>query len=132
VREGREGARLEPEGFLKPDGIAGESGDPAHAGEIDVESFAFGAKNAPVAGGGGGAGKPAFSALTFSKLYDAGSPKLFQSLVTGEHVASATFSLRRPVHDRVGREGRQGRLAASAAGWSLLPPQRGEVITARI
>ena len=84
------------DGFLKLDGIAGESGDPAHAGEIDVASLAFGAKNAPGAGGGGGGAKPTFSAITFSKLYDAASPKLFESLVTGQHIASATFSLRRP------------------------------------
>ena len=85
------------DGFLKIDGIAGESADPAHAGEIDVKAFGFGGKNTPSgAGGGGGAGKVAFSDVTFSKLYDASSPKLFQRLATGQHIPSMTFSFRRP------------------------------------
>ncbi|MDA0164598.1 type VI secretion system tube protein Hcp [Solirubrobacter ginsenosidimutans] len=86
------------DGFLKIDGIAGESADPAHAGEIDVKAFGFGGKNSAGGGasGGGGAGKVAFSDVTFSKLYDASSPKLFQRLATGQHIPSVTFSFRRP------------------------------------
>jgi type VI secretion system secreted protein Hcp len=86
------------DGFLKIDGIAGESADPAHAGEIDVKAFGFGGKNSAGggAGGGGGAGKVAFSDVTFSKLYDASSPKLLQRLATGQHIPSVTFSFRRP------------------------------------
>ncbi|HEY6888320.1 MAG TPA: type VI secretion system tube protein Hcp, partial [Solirubrobacter sp.] len=85
------------DGFLKFDGVAGESTDPAHPQEIDVKAFSFGGKNTPgAAGGGGGAGKVALDDVKFSKLYDASSPKLLQLLATGQHVASATFSFRRP------------------------------------
>jgi type VI secretion system secreted protein Hcp len=63
-------------------------------GQIDVKAFGFGGKNAPgTAGGGGGAGKVAFHDLTFAKLYDATSPKLFQRLATGEHIKQVTFTL---------------------------------------
>jgi type VI secretion system secreted protein Hcp len=86
------------DGFLKFDGVAGESADPAHAGEIDVKAFSFGGKNTVggAGGGGAGAGKVALSDVKFSKLYDASSPKLLQLLATGAHVPAVTFSFRRP------------------------------------
>ncbi|WP_028062636.1 type VI secretion system tube protein Hcp [Solirubrobacter soli] len=63
-------------------------------GDISVKAFGFGGKNTPgSAGGGGGAGKVAFHDLTFAKLYDATSPKLFQRLATGEHIKQVTFNL---------------------------------------
>jgi type VI protein secretion system component Hcp len=58
-------------------------------GQIDVKAFGFGGKNAPAPGGGG---KVAFHDVTFAKLYDATSPKLFQRLATGEHIKQVTFS----------------------------------------
>lgn len=63
-------------------------------GQVDVKAFGFGGKNTPgTAGGGGGAGKVAFHDVTFAKLYDATSPKLFQRLATGEHIKQVTFSV---------------------------------------
>jgi type VI secretion system secreted protein Hcp len=83
--------------FLDLDGIAGESTDAQHLNDIDVKSFSFGVKNDTSAGsgGGGGAGKPTFSSVTFSKVYDKSSPQLFQLTATGQHVKSAVFSFRR-------------------------------------
>ncbi len=82
------------EGFVKIDGIPGESVDREHGGEIDVKAFAFGGKNAPAAGS-----KVAFSGVRFAKLYDASSPRLFQRLATGQHIPAVTFSFRRPSGD---------------------------------
>jgi type VI secretion system secreted protein Hcp len=84
--------------FAKIDGIAGESTDPQHAGEVDVLAFGTKVTNAGAgsAGGGGGGSKPQFDAITFSKLYDAASPKLFQRVATAQHIPSVTFTFRRP------------------------------------
>jgi type VI secretion system secreted protein Hcp len=78
--------------FLKLDGIPGESTDPSHPGEIDVKSFAFGAKNSSVLGG---PGKVTFSSISFTKAYDKSSPLLLQRVATGQRIAQATFSFRR-------------------------------------
>ena len=78
--------------FLKLDGVAGESTDPAHPGEIDVKSFAFGAQNSSVLGG---PGKVTFSSISFTKSYDKSSPLLLQRVATGQRIPQATFSFRR-------------------------------------
>jgi type VI secretion system secreted protein Hcp len=79
--------------FLKLDGIPGESADAFHPGEIDVKSFAVGAKNSATAGG---AGKVTFSAVSFTKVYDKSSPILLQRAANGLHIPQATFTFRRP------------------------------------
>jgi type VI secretion system secreted protein Hcp len=85
------------EAFVKIDGIAGESDDPQHFGEVDVKSFAIDAKNTPsTSGGGGGAGKVAFGNARFAKLYDASSPKLLLRTATGQHIPTVTFTFRKP------------------------------------
>ncbi|MDA0159549.1 type VI secretion system tube protein Hcp [Solirubrobacter ginsenosidimutans] len=78
--------------FLKLDGIPGESADPSHPGEIDVKSFAFGAKNSSTEGG---PGKVTFSSISFTKAYDKSSPLLLQHVATGQRIPQATFSFRR-------------------------------------
>jgi type VI protein secretion system component Hcp len=70
---------------------------------VDVKAFGFGGKNSGASGSGGGGGaEVAFSDVTFAKLYDSASPKLFQRLATGEHIKQVTFSFGAP-----GREGRR-------------------------
>jgi type VI secretion system secreted protein Hcp len=73
--------------FLKLDGIAGDSTDDDHKGEIDVEAFTFNAKRAT--------GKVKFSPLRVLKVYDASSPKLMQAAATGRHIHSGTLTFRR-------------------------------------
>jgi type VI secretion system secreted protein Hcp len=53
--------------FLKLDGIPGESRDSKHKGEIEIESFSWGASNSGSAahGSGGGAGKVAMQDFSF-------------------------------------------------------------------
>jgi type VI secretion system secreted protein Hcp len=82
--------------FLKIDGVQGESTDARHPGEIDIETFHIKATNtAGTAGGGGGAGKVAFSQAEFTKSYDASSPQLLQKVANGAHIESVQFSFRR-------------------------------------
>jgi type VI secretion system secreted protein Hcp len=83
--------------FLKLDGIAGESTDDKHKGEIDVEAFAFSAQRAAAGSGsgGGGAGKVKFAPFRLIKVYDASSPKLLQAAASGHHIKSATLTFRR-------------------------------------
>ncbi len=79
--------------FLKLDGIKGESTDKHHPGEIEIDSFSFGAHNtgAQASGGGGGAGKT-IESFTITKTLDKSSPLLFQAAATGKHIAKAELS----------------------------------------
>ncbi|MEO9363226.1 MAG: type VI secretion system tube protein Hcp [Nitrososphaera sp.] len=80
--------------FLKIDGIEGESTDDKHKGEINIESFSWGASNAgsASAGGGGGAGKVSFQDISFTKVIDKSSPKLVLATATGEHIKQVTLT----------------------------------------
>lgn len=84
-------------GFLKLDGIDGESVDARHRGEIEIRSSSFGAANAVVVGGGGGSsvGKVRLQELHVVKAIDKASPRLFVSCVSGRHLKSATLTWRR-------------------------------------
>jgi type VI secretion system secreted protein Hcp len=85
------------DGFLKLDGIKGESADAKHKGEIDIISFSFGASQAGIqaTGGGGGAGKVQIYDMHFYKKVDASSPLLFLNCATGTHIKEATFIVRK-------------------------------------
>jgi type VI secretion system secreted protein Hcp len=81
--------------FLKIDGIAGESTDAAHKGEIDVESWSWGVSRSAgpgSGGGGGGSGKAAFDDLHFVSRISAASPPLLLACATGTHIKEATLS----------------------------------------
>jgi type VI secretion system secreted protein Hcp len=81
--------------FLKLDGIAGESRDRQHKGEIDVQSFSFGTNSGQGAAGGGGAGKATIGTFTVIKPVDRASPLLFRDQQTAQHLKFATLSLAR-------------------------------------
>ena len=82
--------------FLKIDGIAGESTDAAHKGEIDVESWSWGVSRSSGpsggSGGGGGSGKATFDDFHFVSRISAASPALLSACATGTHVKQATLS----------------------------------------
>lgn len=81
--------------FLKIDGIAGDSLDAKHKGEIEVESFSWGVSNSAspgVGSGGGGAGKAEFEDLNVVTPFSRASPRLFQACATGEHLRSAVLT----------------------------------------
>jgi type VI secretion system secreted protein Hcp len=83
--------------FLKLDGIAGESTDSKHKGEIEVLSFSWGAANLSTAstGGGGGSGKVSLQDIHVSKSFDKSSPLLLQNCATGSHIKSGLITCRK-------------------------------------
>lgn len=83
--------------FLKLDNIAGESQDSKHKGEIQLESWSWGATNAGTfgAGGGGGAGKVSMQDFHFTMPINSASPKLMLACSTGEHIKTATLTARK-------------------------------------
>jgi type VI secretion system secreted protein Hcp len=83
--------------YLKVEGIPGESTDDKHGGEIDVESWSWGATQAGKAsfGGGGGAGKVSMQDFNFVMRVNKASPKLMLACATGEHIKSAILTCRK-------------------------------------
>jgi type VI secretion system secreted protein Hcp len=83
--------------FLKLDGISGDSTDPNHKDEIEIESFSWGVSNSSRvgAGAGGGAGKVAFQDFHFTAPSSSATPKLLQACAAGQHIRSATLTVRK-------------------------------------
>ena len=83
--------------FLKIEGIAGDSTDAKHKGEIEVQSFSWGVTQPapPAAGGGGAAGKAAFEDLHVVTPFGSAGPRLLEACATGAHVRSAVLTGRR-------------------------------------
>jgi type VI secretion system secreted protein Hcp len=83
--------------FLKLDGIEGESQDSKHKGEIEIQSFSFGANNAGsfAAGSGGGAGKVHMQDFHFTVPTNKASPKLFLACANGQHIKKAVLTCRK-------------------------------------
>jgi len=81
--------------FLKLDGIEGESTDHKHKGEIQLESFSWGAQNAGNIGGGtgGGEGKVSFQDFSFTAKVGTQSPHLFGALFNGKHIKEGTLTV---------------------------------------
>ena len=85
------------DGFLKLDGIKGESQDAKHKDEIDILKFRFGAvqTGTQATGGGGGAGKAAMHDIHIVKKLDASSPYLFVNCACGAHIKEANLVVRK-------------------------------------
>ncbi len=83
--------------FLKIDGMEGESSDAKHKGEIEIESFSWGATQTGTAshGGGLGAGKVAMQDFHFLMRINKASPKLMLACATGEHIKKAVLTCRK-------------------------------------
>ena len=83
--------------YLKIAGVDGESSDSKHKGEIELESWSFGATQTGVghSGGGGGAGKVAMQDFHFVMKVSKASPKLFMGCASGEHFKDATLVARK-------------------------------------
>jgi type VI secretion system secreted protein Hcp len=83
--------------FLKIDGIPGESQNPRHQGEIEVESFSWSETYlASAAGAGGGGGKVHVQDLHITKQIDKASPLLMLAVASGRHFTSAVLTAQRP------------------------------------
>lgn len=88
--------------FLKIDGVDGEAQDHKHKGEIDIESFSWGATQTGihVTGGGGGAGKVSMQDFHFVMKYNKASPKLMLLCASGEHIKKAVLTCRKAGKDQ--------------------------------
>ena len=88
--------------YLKIDGIDGESADHKHKGEIDIESFSWGASQtgSHSGGGGGGAGKVSMQDLHFVMKVSKASPKLMLACASGQHIKKATLVCRKAGKDQ--------------------------------
>jgi type VI secretion system secreted protein Hcp len=84
--------------FLELAGIAGESTDPVHKGEIQISSWSWGlSEPASAASGesGAGAGKVSIQNIVIQKNADIASPLLIQHCAQGARIASGTVSVRK-------------------------------------
>lgn len=83
--------------FLKIDGIEGESADSSHKGEIDVQSWSWGATQSGTMsfGGGGGAGKVNMQDFHFVMNFNKASAKLMLACAQGTHIASCIMTARK-------------------------------------
>jgi type VI secretion system secreted protein Hcp len=82
--------------FLKIDGIPGESQDLKHKGEIDLESFSWGATSeSDPSSGGHGAGKVTMQDFHFVTRVNKTSPVLFLSCAMGKHIKQAILTVRK-------------------------------------
>ena len=81
--------------FLKIDGIDGESGDAKHKGEIEIESFSWGASDPGTVGGGGSTGRVTMEDFTFTTPATRASPKLFLACVERRRIKTALLTVRR-------------------------------------
>jgi len=88
--------------FLKVEGVDGESADSKHKGEIDVESWSWGAAQhgTGAAGGGHGGGKVAVQDFHFVMKHNKSSPKLFLACANGEHLKKAVLTCRKAGKDQ--------------------------------
>jgi type VI secretion system secreted protein Hcp len=82
--------------FLKIDGIDGESRDAKHKGEIEIESFSWGASSPQATTPCGGAtGRVTMQDFTFTTTVTKASPKLFLALVERRRIKTALLTVRR-------------------------------------
>ena len=83
--------------FLKCDGLAGESQDDAHEGEIDVLAWSWGASNSGTThmGGGGGAGKVSVQDISVTKYVDNASTDLLLACCNGKHYPEMILTVRK-------------------------------------
>jgi len=83
--------------FLKLESVEGESQDANHAGEIDVLSFSWGARQSGTGhlGGGSTGGKVEVQNLSITKYVDRSTPVLFFMCCSGEHLPKAELFVRK-------------------------------------
>lgn len=88
--------------FLKIDGIAGESKDHKHGGEIEIQSWSWGEANSGshAVGAGGGAGKVQMQDFHFTMVENKASPLLMLACAGGDHIKTAQLTCRKAGKDQ--------------------------------
>ena len=81
--------------FLKLDGVDGESADPDHKGEIQIEGFSIGAVSPRDSFTNQAAGAVRMANLTIRTKIDKSTPKLFTKITKNEKIPKATLTCRK-------------------------------------
>ena len=81
--------------FLKLDGVDGESPDPQHKGEIQIEGFRLNAVSPRDAFTNQAAGAVRMSHMTIRAKVDKSTPKLFTKIAKNEKIPSAVLTCRK-------------------------------------
>ncbi len=81
--------------FLKLDGVDGESPDPDHKGEIQIDGFSLNAVSPRDAFTNQAAGAVRMSHLTIRAKIDKSTPKLFTKIAKNEKIPTATLVCRK-------------------------------------
>jgi type VI secretion system secreted protein Hcp len=81
--------------FLKIDGVDGESPDPGHMGEIQIDGFSLNAVSGRDAFTNQGAGAVRMSSMTIRAKVDKSTPKLFAKIARNEKIPSAILTCRK-------------------------------------
>jgi type VI secretion system secreted protein Hcp len=83
--------------FLKITDVKGESKDKQHAGEIEIESFSWGASQLGTSshGTGAGGGKVSMQDFHFVMRNNSASPTLFLFCANGKHLKEAKLTCRK-------------------------------------
>ena len=81
--------------FLKLDGVDGESPDPAHKGEIQINGFRLNAVSPRDAFTNQAAGAVRMSHMTIRAKVDKSTPKLFTKIAKNEKIPSAVLTCRK-------------------------------------
>jgi type VI secretion system secreted protein Hcp len=80
--------------FLKLDGIPGGSLDSQHPGELEINSYSFGATVPVATGGTVASGKVQISPFTFTASQSPASVPVLSNVFTGKRIPLATLTLR--------------------------------------
>ncbi len=85
------------DGFLKLEGVKGESKAKGHIGEIDILDvhFALSQPGSMAYGGGGGTGKVDFHDISVTKRFDLSSATLMGFCANGKHIKNGVVILRK-------------------------------------
>lgn len=89
---------LKFEGYSGSSGITGESADASHKGEIEIESFSWGAHqtlNIGSSSSGAGAGRVDMLEASFVARSSSATPSMFQACCSGVAYQSVTLSIRK-------------------------------------
>jgi type VI secretion system secreted protein Hcp len=81
--------------FLKLEGVDGESPDPAHKGEIQIDGFSLNAVSGRDAFTNQAAGAVRMSHMTIRAKVDKSTPKLFTKIAKNEKIPSAVLTCRK-------------------------------------
>jgi type VI secretion system secreted protein Hcp len=92
------------DGFIKIDGIDGESTDERHRGWIEITDYDLGlgqkVSRAASSAGGASTERAGFSVFSFSKLLDLASPQLALACAAGTHIDTIVVELCRAGTDK--------------------------------